>query len=198
MTYRQQLKILGDKLIAGTITVSERDQLNDLLREQLRKTFDCCPVCRGAFSSDLGMNDDIRCPLCETQLFHWSSDITGHHDFEVDPSLPESNLLGEFCAGYSIPGVIVCNQCGTRDPKAYSCCPQLFRTALQHCRTGAANARTATTHFLELHSQTLLNVLRSGFATDFGCEEIQLLRQLAPGLKCFDEIGSLLEDLSNK
>ena len=189
---QSHFRILMKKQIDGTLTDSEDVQLREILRQWRRSHFDICPACGGAFSLEIRMSDLIHCPLCETQLLPWSSDICGHHDYEIDPALPKSELLGEFTTGYSHPGVTACLQCGILYPKAYTCCPQLFSVAIQYFGSGAAKERLAAVRFIDLHSEAFLNVLRSRFRTLLDHRHIELLQQLAPLAKRGLEIDGII------
>ncbi|MEK6257448.1 MAG: hypothetical protein AABP62_02415 [Planctomycetota bacterium] len=187
---QSHFRTLMKKQIDGTLTDGEDVQLREMLRQWSRDRFDICPACGGAFSLEIRMNDCVHCPLCETQLLPWSSDICGHHDDEIDPALPESEFLGEFTAGYSFPGVIACLQCGILYPKAYTCCPRLFSVAIQYSGSGAERERMAAVRFIDLHSETFLNVLRSKFRTELDHRHIELLQQIVPFAKRGLEIGT--------
>ncbi len=178
----------------GTLTVSEEAQLRELLRERLRDTYETCPACGGAFSAVLRLDSPLHCPVCEVQLVGWSADLVGHHVDEIDPTLPKPQLFGEFVVGYSFPGVVPCLQCGMLYPKRYSCCPRLFGLAAGYFGGGIAE-RTAAAAFINLHAETLLNVLRSSFQSLLDRKHRQLLRQIAPFVERRDEIDRVLKQM---
>lgn len=192
---QSRLRSLIQQMQANTLSETEMAELRSLLRERARYDFEVCPACGGAFSAAIKFDDPMYCPNCETQLFAWTSDLTGHDASEVDPSLPKDQLLGVFSAGYSFPGVIACTQCGTLYPKSYSCCPDLIRSAVDYFSNGDTTERAAAIAFLETHHETFLNVLRSRFLELFTAEQIAMLDRVAALMKRAPEFVRVLEEI---
>ncbi len=194
---RFRLNYLTQRCIEGNLAESERAELRETLRERFRSHFDICPACGGAFSTALRFDGPIHCPNCQVSLTCWSSDVSGHHTDEVDPSLPKMQLFGVFETGYSIPGVQPCLECGILYPRAYTCCPRLFCTAAEYFATGDTQ-RAAAVLFVNNHCETLLNVLRSRFLELFTRQHLKLLNQFVPFAERGLEIGSLLDSITEK
>lgn len=195
---QSHFRSLIQKSADGTLSDTERVQLREMLRQHVRDTFEICPACGGAISAANRLDTPIHCPLCDVPLVCWSSDLSGHRADEIDPSLAESQRLGEFATGYSFPGVVSCLQCGTLYPKGYSCCPKLFCEAADYFASGDAVERTAVVSFINAHADTLLNVLRSRFLGLFTPRQIEVLDEVAPLAERGLELGSVLDSIRDK
>ena len=81
------IRLLMKKDRDGTITASERDELEAMIREHARHDYEECPACGGAFTADLIFEREKHCPQCGTRLEHHSSDSPGHGYSEIDASI---------------------------------------------------------------------------------------------------------------
>jgi hypothetical protein len=189
---------LIDKDIDGTITDVERDELEATVRERTRQMYDQCPACGGAFALDLVVRDKVQCPQCDTLLEHYSSDVPGHDIAEIDRSLEPASRLGIFSVGYAVPGTVPCLYCGIYYPKNYTCCPGLFRAALQLHREGTESQRQLALLFIDSHAATLLNSLRGRFVESLDQRTRENLARLATELKCGDALQRALDETSTE
>jgi hypothetical protein len=187
-----QLRQLIQKEIDGTLTDAERDELEMIVREWSRHNYEECPACGGAFTSDVLLKGEVRCPQCDTLLKHFSSDMPGHDFAEIDVSLAPEGRLGVFTVGYTIPGTIPCLRCGVVFPKKYTCCPKLFTTAVELHYDGTDSQRRIVLQFMDSHAETLLNSLRGRFVECFRPEVRNRLSELAPQLICGDALQGIL------
>lgn len=163
----------------GTLSPGDEAALTELLRIRAVDIYEICPACGGAFSMSLKFQLPLHCPQCSTPLETWSSDLAGHHADEIDPEVPQVQWLGEYTSGYSFPGVVPCQRCGLLYPQRYSCCPNLFNEAATYWECGGERERQAVREFINIHRETLLNVLRSRFRDGISAGHLRVLEQLA-------------------
>lgn len=191
-----QLRQLIQKDIDGTLTATERDELEMIVRERARHIYEECPACGAANTLDSMFGREIRCLQCGTFLERYSSDLPGHDFAEIDTSLEREPRLGIFTVGYTIPGTIPCLQCGIIYPKNYTCCPGLFTTALELHHNGTDSQRRLALQFIDSHGETLLNSFRGRFVECFGQEARKRLTELVTQLKCGNTLQGILAEIA--
>ena len=152
---------LARKWEAGTITAAEEREL-----EWFNPVCYGCPVCGGSFRSTEHETNGGRCSQCDTELHQFSSDRPGHEFHEIVPSIPSQDVFGTICVVYMPTCVNWCALCGTKYPKAYTCCPGLIETAVRLHQELRAKHGAAAIAFIDTHATTLCNMLRGSFTFD--------------------------------
>jgi hypothetical protein len=182
-----------------TLTPEEAAEFAALLddfKAKARPLYIACPVCNGGVTySPRERATPWLCGQCGALLQEDASDITMHDWHEIDPTIEPMQLLGAFSLLVAGPGTVPCLRCGTAYPKNYSCCPELFLSALELFHSEMPSRRQAALDFLDTHSATLLNSLRGGFAKLFERHHCLSLRAAANKLSCGRELKLVLDYL---
>lgn len=149
---------LARKYEAGTMSEAEEREF-----ESLYPLCHACTVCGGSFRASEYETNGGRCSQCDTELHPFASDRTSHGFHEICPSIPPETTFGSFCVVFLPTCVSWCETCGTKYPKAYTCCPGLLETAIRLHQQHRVRHGDAAVAFLDTHAETLCNMLRGTF-----------------------------------
>lgn len=146
----------------SSLSAPEASELDELAREDAATRFSTCPVCGGAISGVLLLQQQLSCPNCAIQLSTFVTDIASHR-------IEDTGLFGESDASLGVlttwllPVNCVGCSCGLTYPNNYTVCPNILAIVCKELQNKDMHRRDCFTRYVDQHAETLLNCLRGRF-----------------------------------